>query len=239
MQEQERSSIFKRVLDLILNFCFPNYCFACGIGLNSESFLCSSCHSKLVPLGIACPICAKPYYGDGDHLCQECSKGHREFTLVLAPFRYEDLIVQAICELKYQKKFWLAKPLAFLWKEALFERLPPFDYVIPVPLHTRRLIERGFNQSFLLAQKIFGRSSVKPWLLRIRDTAPQVNLSNKDRIKNVRQAFALKKEVNLVGKRIVLFDDVMTTGATVEECSKVLRAAQAKEIYVAVLARAG
>ncbi len=234
---QEKYLLFKKVWDFFLNFSFPSYCFSCGVQISARDFLCPSCRLKLIPLGNACPICAKPY-SSGNHLCGECAKSTRSFTLVLAPFRYEGIITQAICEFKYQKKIWLAKPLALLWKETISERLPVFDYVIPVPLHLRRLKERGFNQSFLLAQKIFGRPRVKTWLLRIRDTKPQVTLSSKDRVKNVRNAFVLKNGIDLSGKRIILFDDVMTTGATVEECSKVLREAMVKEVYVAVLARA-
>lgn len=221
-----------------LDFCFPPYCLFCG--RPTKDLLCPSCREGLILLGAACPICARPYHGEDDlHLCQDCAKRARPFRRVLAPFRYEGPLAKAISQFKYQGKLWLARPLALLWQETIKASLPPFDLVIPVPLHRKRLFARGYNQSQLLAQKIFGRSAVKTWLERIRDTKPQVDLSLKARLKNVRQAFALARGVSVSGKRVLLFDDVMTTGATVEECAKVLKASGAKEIYVAVLARAG
>ncbi len=227
---------FRSFLSSLLDFCLPPYCLFCG--RPAKDILCPSCREKLVFLGAACPICARPYQGeDNAHLCQDCTKGPRPFRRVLVPFRYQGPLAKAISQLKYEGKLWLARPLGRLWLETM--PVPPFDLVIPVPLHQKRLLTRGFNQSLLLAQKIFGRSPVKPWLERIRDTEPQVSLSLKARVRNVRQAFALAQGVSVSGKRVLLFDDVMTTGATVQECAKVLKASGAKEIFVAVLARAG
>ncbi len=233
---QGRSLNFESFLLSLLDFCFPLYCLFCG--RPAKDILCPSCRGRLVFLGAACPICARPYQGENDtHLCQDCAQGPRPFQRVFAPFRYEGPLAKAISQLKYEGKLWLARPLGRLWPKTM--PIPPFDLVIPVPLHRRRLLARGFNQSLLLAQKIFGRSLVKPWLERIRDTRPQVGLSLKARAQNVRRAFALAQGVSVSGKRVLLFDDVMTTGATVEECAKVLKASGTKEIYVAVLARAG
>ena len=109
--------------------------------------------------------------------------------------------------------------------------------MVPVPLGKKRLRARGYNQSALLARFMFGRRPSEV-LLRIKDTLPQAELSEKERRKNVKGAFAIRPEVDVSGRRVVLVDDVLTTGATVEECARVLLGAGAAEVSVAVIARA-
>lgn len=118
----------------------------------------------------------------------------------------------------------------------------PNDYhlVVPIPLHRTRLRERGFNQSLLLAKEIgtvWGIPIDYINLQRIRPTEPQINLKGKERIRNVKGAFAVKGEKAFKGKRVLLIDDVYTTGATVSECSKVLKKARAERVDVLTLAR--
>ncbi len=154
---------------------------------------------------------------------------------MLAPFLYEPPVSDWIKRLKFAEDLTLARVLSRL----LRKHLPPelsFDLVVPVPLGRKRLLERGFNQSALLARLAFGR--LDEVLLRTRETPPQSELSAAERHRNVRRAFSVKDETRVFGKKVLLFDDVMTTGATVEECARVLRAAGAREVIVAVLARA-
>lgn len=114
------------------------------------------------------------------------------------------------------------------------------DLIVPVPLHPRRLRWRGFNQSLLLAKQVSRRYEVPmdPFVLyRKRETAPQTQLAEDERRRNVRGAFATGPEKPLKGKSLLLVDDVYTSGATVNECSRVLLHAGAKEVYVLTLAR--
>jgi len=116
--------------------------------------------------------------------------------------------------------------------------LPGADMVLPVPLYKKRLRERGFNQSALLGKyvaKRLGRPLNLYSLIRNRDTRPQVGLSAKERKKNIRNAFEIREQGVIKGRRVLLIDDVFTTGATARECSKVLRKAGAQEIFVITL----
>jgi len=118
--------------------------------------------------------------------------------------------------------------------------MPDFDYLIPVPLHPKRLRERGFNQALLLSKTMKGipPKKIKPGILkRVRHTPPQVRLNPVERRRNVRGAFALKDPEGVRGKSILLVDDVFTTGATVNECARVLKKAGAGRVSVVTLAR--
>ena len=117
--------------------------------------------------------------------------------------------------------------------------IPEADVVIPVPLHEKRLRKREFNQSALIAKYLAASQGITVMLdclVKIRDTMPQVGLSSRERRKNIKGAFAINNRPLISGKDIVLVDDVVTTGATVRECSKVLKKAGARNIYVITLA---
>ncbi len=174
-----------------------------------------------------------------DHLCGTCAKSPPPFQRVWVSLAYQGLWAEALKKFKYQKALWLLRPLARKWQETLVFPLPHVDVVIPVPLHVKRLRTRGFNQSSLLARAIFGPSLVKEYLLRHRDTPPQVELGLHQRRANVKGAFSLAQGISVKGQKVLIFDDVMTTGATARECAQVLKKAGAAKIYVAVLARAG
>jgi ComF family protein len=140
---------------------------------------------------------------------------------------------------KYKGKVALAAPLAHL----MIGRLPRLDFVdqiIPVPLHIRRLREREFNQSLLLADRIGRHLRIPVSFTNLIRTAPgpaQTTLSRKSRLKNLRGAFALHHPASIAGKRILLIDDVFTTGTTVNECAKTLRKSGTSDVYVLTLGR--
>jgi ComF family protein len=185
---------------------------------------------------LACPHCALPTY-DGN-ICGHCLKKSPAFTHTTAAFTYAfpvDVLVQA---LKYSGNLAAAGPLT----DALAQRvtncaLP--DLLIPMPLYLTRLKERGFNQSVEIAKILAARLNVPIALdacTKVRDTAPQASLPLKERSSNVKGAFACN--VDLSGKRIAIVDDVMTSGATVNELAKTLAKHGAAEISVWVVARA-
>lgn len=148
---------------------------------------------------------------------------------------YEGVLAEAINQLKFHGVKRLSKPLGMLMQGL---DLPVMDGIVPVPLNVKRLRERGFNQSLLIARVISKKIRVPllmDILLKKKETPPQVGLSAKERLLNLKNAFDVKGDVN--GLRLLLVDDVMTTGATVTECSKTLMKAGAKEVIVLTLAR--
>jgi ComF family protein len=144
-----------------------------------------------------------------------------------------------IHQYKYRKKFHLGKRLARLLVREM--EIPPLaDGLLPVPLHPRKLREREFNQSLVLTRVLAGLWRM-PWfpdlLIRTRDTPPQVELKHPERVRNMKGAFALKRGAAVEGKRWILIDDVMTSGATLNECSRVLKRGGAEKVYAVTLAR--
>lgn len=166
----------------------------------------------------------------------KCLKKAPPFSKVMNYGIYEGLLAEAINHLKFHGLKRLAKPLGRL---LLNFDLSGMDGVVPVPLSIKRLRERGFNQSLLFA-RVISREKKFPLLMDIlfkkKETPPQTRLSGKERLLNLRNAFKVKGDIR--GLRLLLVDDVMTTGATVTECSKQLMKAGAKEVIVLALARA-
>jgi ComF family protein len=156
---------------------------------------------------------------------------------------YEGSLQEAIHRWKYEGKTYLT-PFFAQWMTETLNRhwdAGSFDLLIPVPLHPRRLRERGFNQILLLVKEISSRTGIpygKTILQKKKPTLPQVTLSGMERERGVRGAFHVIRREGLVGKSVLLVDDVYTTGATVNECSKVLRRGGAKRVDVLTLAHA-
>jgi ComF family protein len=161
------------------------------------------------------------------------------YTKAWTLYPYLPPLQDAICLLKYRGKVALVPELADL----MIERLPPVgpvDVIMPVPLHPRRLREREFNQSLLLADRLSQRTKIPlsfTNLVRVRPSPPQTSLSRKDRRRNLRGAFAVRDRAAVKGKRVLLIDDVFTTGATVNESAKALRKAGSGDVYALTLAR--
>jgi ComF family protein len=236
--------VFRALLDII----FPPLCHACKefIPDAGDLHLCVRCRGEV--RAVTSPLCATcgiPFATpDGiDHLCGACLATHPRYTAARAAVLFDGVARDLIHRFKYDRKVHLARALSLLTNEALapFASSSGAELLIPVPLHRRRLRERGFNQAVLL-----GRSLAKAWhiplvvdnLKRIRWTEPQVTLSASEREANVRGAFALADPAAVRGKKIILLDDVYTTGSTVAECSRVLRQAGAEGVYVITVARA-
>jgi ComF family protein len=151
--------------------------------------------------------------------------------------------MEAIHAFKYGKRASLSHPLAALARQAFFRfwDTDTIDLLVPVPLHLKRLRERGFNQAHLLIRRWAKLDQIPSdglVLSRTRWTEPQTALSPKERQKNIKGAFAVENPEKIKGQRIVLVDDVYTTGSTVNECARVLMAAGAETVDVLILARA-
>lgn len=234
--------ILKGLIDLI----FPPLCAFCGTPLAEDEGgeICPGCLGSVRFISPPiCPTCGVPFdsqSGD-DHLCGQCLQGKWHFGSARALGLYDGPIREAIHALKYEGKSFLAKPLVGLLDRAYpFIDYGSYDLLVPVPLHPKRLRERGFNQALVLARAI-GRKAEVPCtgfvLRKTRPSAPQIDLSPKEREKNVKGSFAVADPTKVRGKRVLLIDDVMTTGSTVNECARVLLKAGAGWVGVFTMAR--
>jgi ComF family protein len=230
----------------LLDLFLPSACPLCGAekDFSPERLFCPDCLCGFCPCASpCCPRCALPYPTEKgtDHLCEECTRAAPAFDRVIAAGVYEDSLRLAVHKLKYQGRIDLDRPLGLLLAKALEPAgggsLP--DLIVPVPLHLERLRCRTYNQSLLLA-RVLGRKWRTPvasnLLVRARFTSPQQGLKCQLRQANLKDAFALRGDV--AGRRVLLVDDVLTTGATARECSRVLQAGGAAGVKVAVLGRA-
>jgi ComF family protein len=231
----------EKALDLLL----PPACLACQARVDRQGTLCAECWQGLHFLAAPhCAACGFPFSFDlgADALCAACLGRRPGYDRARAALAYDDLSRPLVTRLKYGDRLegaaifgsWMARAGAKLLEDA--------DFVLPVPLHPLRLLARRFNQAALLAGAVARLNGVRyrPDLLRrIKRTPPQVGLSPAGRLRNVAHAFALARggaEV-VKGRAVVLVDDVLTTGATVESCAKVLRRAGAARVDVLTLAR--
>jgi ComF family protein len=179
-----------------------------------------------------------------DHLCEDCLRKRPFYEAAWAPYRYEGAILKGIHRLKYGSKGFLADALGPLLSQFATERIDgsPSVLIMPVPLHPKRLRERGFNQSLLLARHVSGCLHIDLDFLslrRVRYTPPQASLAKKERLQNVQGAFELKNSDAVKGRSILLVDDVVTTGNTLNECARILRKAGAEKVFGLSLARTG
>jgi ComF family protein len=233
--------LFRGMADL----CFPAACLVCGQRLPTSRppLFCSSCRPELrFPESPLCACCGLPFSSaaGGDHLCAGCLNG-RQFSRARAVFLYTPGIARAIYTLKYGKTMAGLTSFRFFFSERQPSLvLTPPDLIIPVPLHPARLRERGFNQAQLLAGIFFPerRQTLHLALLqRLRATPPQTGLTGELRRRNVKGAFRVTAPEQVAGRTVLLIDDVLTTGATVEECAMVLQRAGAGDVQVLTLAR--
>jgi len=237
-----------RLLRKLLHVIFPTACAGCRKPLwdTPVPFFCQQCWDTLKPFrGPFCPRCGRPFassvaiHHSPSHHCGACRKRPLALTQAWSLFPYQTPLKEAITLFKYRGKLSLAKPLARALIETL-PALPVLDGIIPVPLHPQRLREREYNQSLLLADRLSHQTGIPlllACLLRIRPTVPQTSLSKKERLTNLRGAFSVAKSAHIKGKRILLVDDVFTTGTTLHECAKTLRRAGSGQVYGLTLAR--
>ena len=236
--------MFRALLDIV----FPPLCHACRAFIpgGGRLHLCPACRRAVRAISSPlCTICGVPFLTPGgiDHPCGSCLISPPRYSSARAAISFDGVGRDLIHHFKYDRKVHLAHPLSLLAAELLtpFVTSRGAELFFPVPLHRRRLWERGFNQAVLLGKplaKLWGIPLVVNNLRRTRWTEPQVTLSAAEREQNVRGAFTLADPVAVEGKRILLIDDVYTTGSTVMECSRVLRKVGAAEVYVITVARA-
>lgn len=243
-------TLSRQIIDGVLNLLFPEDCLSCGasVARREDRGVCDRCWEKALKLRILppwCPCCGLPFQQrlvDDSHLCGPCSihlppfSGARSFGYYMSELR------QMIHSLKFRGRRNLSNlfaPLLASVFQGAWTR-EEVDLIVPIPLHPKRQRERTFNQAAVLARDL-ARLLALPYseqaLSRVRYTTPQVGLSDAERLLNIRQAFVARPESS-AGKRILLIDDVMTTGATVAGASQALLQGGARRVSVLTLARA-
>ncbi|MEX0828947.1 MAG: ComF family protein [Nitrospirales bacterium] len=235
-------------LRTFLHVIFPSQCASCKTPLWDDPvpFVCRACWETVVPIsGPCCPHCGGPFASpvalqhSPTHECGACRTKPPAFTKTWSLFPYQSPLKEAVILFKYHGKRSLTK--SFL--QAMIPALPIFptiDILMPVPLHPQRLQEREYNQSLLLAHGLSQHLQIPlhlSCLLRVRATVPQTSLSKKERLTNLHRAFAIDDIARVKGQRILLIDDVFTTGTTLHECAKTLRKAGSGAVYGLTLAR--
>lgn len=241
------------LLNKLIDIIYPPRCPICQRFLrkhgstneNGSISFCPSCladfHRITSPL---CPLCGSPFASlvEYDHPCEDCLRNRPFYETAAAPYLYEGPLMTAIHQFKYGEKSFLASSLGLLLARFAEEWAKDSSGVLtmPVPLHPKRLRERGFNQSLLLARHVARQLETELdffSLRRVRYTLPQTSLARKERQKNVRGAFRLEDLKAIRGKTILLVDDVATTGNTLNECARVLKKAGCKKVLCLVLAK--
>jgi ComF family protein len=226
-------SIYRTTIRALANL-LPQDCAVCGQA-SGDRLVCAACEADLSHLaGPLCPVCALP--APEGAACGACQASPPHFDASIAAFRYAFPVEHLVQELKYRHRL----PLAGWLAEALMGRVAAagVDCLIPLPLSAQRMRERGFNQAQEIARPLahrLGLPLVSDACARVRDGAPQASLPWKERQANIRHAFECR--LDLTGKAIAVVDDVMTTGATLNEFARTLKRHGAARIENWVVAR--
>ncbi len=233
----------RRVMDVLL----PPRCLSCGTIVGADGSLCAECWSKIDFISAPCCVrCGVPFafdagIGAGSE-CGECARRPPGFDRARSALRYDDASKPLILGFKHSDRTHAAPAYAAWMARAAAPMLAEADIIVPVPLHWTRLVHRRYNQAALLALAL-GRIAAKPAvpdaLVRRRRTPSQGLLRRLGRFRNVAGAFAVHpgRQSRISGRRVLLVDDVLTTGATVEACARALRSAGAAAVDVVTLAR--
>ena len=233
---------------LALRAVLPVECLSCARSLRTEATpcFCEACWGQITPIsGPRCACCDQPFASkaanmwSSTHRCQPCLIRPPAYNRAWTLYPYIPPLQDAICALKYRNMFSLARSLAELMIRALPEQLEA-DLIVAVPLHPSRLRAREFNQSLLMADRV-GRHLRRPVsttdLVRTIATEPQTSLTRSERLRNLRRVFMVRHADRIADRRVLLIDDVFTTGTTINECAKVLRSAGAASVSALTLAR--
>ena len=225
---------------------YPATCVVCREAIEAPEYLCATCRAKAPRITPPfCEKCSEPFPAaiSGPFTCANCAHRTLHFDAAVAAYRSRGIVRKLVHEFKYGHQRHLRHPLAAWLAETLDDprlRDRRFDIIVPVPLHPTRERERGFNQALLLAENLSATSSLplRSALERIRYTTTQTAHDRAERMENLRDAFRLRKNADVRGLRVLLIDDVLTTGSTLSECARVLKAAGAISVHAATAARA-
>ncbi|MGI9303664.1 MAG: ComF family protein [Gammaproteobacteria bacterium] len=229
------------LLRALQRLIYPPACLLCQAPGSADRDICQSCLADLPRINHACASCAMPIPRTGEAICGACQRTPPAFDATATLFHYAAPVDWLLRRLKFQGKLSHARLLGRLTAEHLARTITtPPQRIVPVPLHLKRLAERGFNQAFELAKPVGAQMGVQvdcDNVHRILDTRPQMELPANQRRKNIRNAFEINPA--LEADHVAIFDDVMTTGATVDELARALKLSGIARVDVWVCARAG
>ncbi len=236
-------AFLRRVSRFALDMALPPRCLLCNEEQGDAGALCAACWRKVTFLAQpCCACCGLPFTFEmgPEALCASCSRKQPSFARARAAFRYDDDSKKLVLSFKHGDRLHLAPAFGGWMRRSGEALLADADMLVPVPLHWTRLFKRRYNQAAVLARAIHkagGPPVAVDWLVRRKRTPSQGRLNAANRMANVKRAFGMRKGHEAEGKRIVLIDDVLTTGATVEECARVLKRAGAARVDVLTLSR--
>ena len=231
----------------LIRILYPAVCVLCQIPLVlEETYLCESCIPKIESLKApTCLKCARPLppYGNQRSVCSPCRSERPYYDRGFALVPYQESVKNIFHQIKFQKKLWLLniflKPIRHVQSSI---EIGNYEVIVPVPLDSKRERERGFNQALIIAQML-NRSNQKhiPPICNViqkrKKTLPQSQLRRQERLSNLEDAFCLKKRDRIRGKRVLLVDDIFTTGSTINECAKILKENGAEQVHFFTIAR--
>lgn len=238
-------SVFKNFFISVVDLFYPRHCAGCQKALSNlqeREFLCHDCWDELEPIiEQHCQVCSYQFASSHAQVCSNCAEREIHFVAAVAPFHYRGLTRELLARYKYGRDQSLKPLLKKLIVMALDdERLKniSFSAVVPIPLHGLRERERGFNQALPLAKEIARQKNLplQPLVKRVTATSFQAGFNREKRLKNLENAFALRRPLQLHGNYL-LVDDVLTTGTTLSECAKVLLEGGASGVWGVTLAR--
>ena len=217
-------------------------CALCDAAMGFKQLLCAACEADLPRLHVCCEICAYPLRDAGQHpVCGHCQRAVPPFQYSISLFHYRRPLDHLLQQLKFHNRLAVARQCGhWLAEKVANSPHPTPQLILPVPLHPKRLRERGFNQALELAKPVSRRLGIPldtQSCQRLLHTEAQTALSAKERQRNVKNAFWLNQPLN--ASHVAIVDDVMTTGATVSELAKVLIKSGIKRVDVWTIARAG
>jgi competence protein ComFC len=229
----------------MLELFFPFNCVGCGHPQAFGTFLCDQCKATTPRIRAPfCRCCSRPFEGliAGEFSCPNCEDRTPAFDCVVSNYQARGVLRDLIHRFKYDRQFYLRRVLAEYLVEAMQDariQADQADCLVPVPFHPTRLRERGFNQAEALAETLSKRTRlpILRCIERRRYTNTQTRFDRGERMQNLRNAFALRKNSDVRGKHMVLLDDILTTGSTLHECALVLRAAGAESVRAITVAR--
>ena len=218
-----------KALAFFINFLYPPACIICGKSANY--YICEKCNKRIQK------------YEEYHYLSRDEDNNYpiRHYDYLIYIFRYEKIIRKIMINYKFYSKPYISYFFAYkiMNNKYLCEKIKEYDYIVPVPMSENKEKSRGYNQTKLITSIISKRLKIKESnnLKKLNNTLTQGKLNKLERINNIEGIYYIENDIEFIGKRIVLLDDIYTTGSTIEECARVLSKSGAIEIFVIILAR--